>query len=43
LVARDAFTVQGVQIKPFLPAWIYLLLVAVGLVGGWLREGRRSS
>ena len=43
LVARDAFTVQGVQIKPFLPAWIYLLLVAAALVGGWLREGRRFS
>ena len=43
LVARDAFTVQGVQIKPFLPAWIYLLLAAAALVGGWLREGRRFS
>ena len=43
LVARNAFVVQGVQIKPFLPAWIYLLLAAVGLVSGWLREGRRFS
>ena len=43
LVARDAFVVQGVQIKPFLPAWIYLLLAAGALVGGWLREGRRFS
>ena len=43
LVARDAFVVQGVQIKPFLPAWIYMLLAAAALVGGWLREGRRFS
>jgi hypothetical protein len=43
LVARDAFVVQGVQIKPLLPSWIYLLLAAAALVGGWLREGRRFS
>ena len=42
LVARDAYTVQGVQIAPFLPAWIYLLLSAAGLLAGWLREGRRT-
>ena len=42
LVARDAYTVQGVQIAPFVPAWIYLLLSAAGLLAGWLREGRRN-
>jgi hypothetical protein len=42
LVARDAYTVRGVQIAPFVPAWIYLLLSAAGLLAGWLREGRRT-
>ena len=43
LVARDAYTVQNIDIKPFLSEWVYLLLAAVGLVAGWLREGRRVS
>tara|TARA_B100000780_G_scaffold87491_1_gene60204 strand:+ start:1480 stop:3540 length:2061 start_codon:yes stop_codon:yes gene_type:complete len=43
LVARDAYTVQDIEIKSFLPAWAYLLLASGGLVAGWLREGRRVS
>ena len=40
LVSREAYVVQGVEIRQFLPAWAYLILAALGLLIGWLREGR---
>ncbi|MDB0018577.1 hypothetical protein N9D84_05040 [Planktomarina temperata] len=40
LVSREAYVVQGVEIGQFLPAWVYLIFAALGLLIGWLREGR---
>ena len=40
LVPREAYVVQGVEIGQLLPAWVYLILAALGLLAGWLREGR---
>ena len=40
LVSREAYVVQGVEIRQFLPAWVYLIFAALGLLIGWLREGR---
>ncbi len=41
LTPRDAYLTADVSIRPFLPAWLMLLLAAVLSVGAWLREGRR--
>jgi hypothetical protein len=30
-----------VTVNPLLPAWIFLLLASLLVVGAWLREGRR--
>ena len=40
LVSREAYVVQGVEIGQFLPAWVYLIFAGLGLLTGWLREGR---
>mgnify|MGYP006957438292 FL=1 len=40
LVSRKAYVVQGVEIGQFLPAWVYLIFASLGLLAGWLREGR---
>ena len=40
LVSREAYVVQGVEIGQFLPAWVYLIFAGLGLLAGWLREGR---
>ena len=40
LVSREAYVVQGVEIGQFLPAWVYLIFASLGLLAGWLREGR---
>ena len=40
LVSRESYVVRGVEIGQFLPAWVYLIFAALGLLTGWLREGR---
>ena len=37
---NDAYTVQGVDMRPVLPAWLALLTVLGGLGLAWWREGR---
>ena len=41
LTPRDAYLTTDVSVRPFLPAWLLLLLAAALSIGAWLREGRR--
>ncbi len=41
ITPREAYRTADVTIRPFLPAWAFLLLSAGLVVGAWLREGRR--
>ena len=36
-----AFQTADVSINPVLPAWAFLLLASLLMIGAWLREGRR--
>ena len=40
LLPRQAYVTTDVSIRPFLPAWVYVLLAAGLSVLAWLREGR---
>lgn len=40
---RDAATVTGLQRRPVLPGWAWLVLIAGLILIGWLSEGRRSG
>ena len=42
LTPRDAYETRNVRQTELLPGWLVLLLAAGFLLGGWLREGRRS-
>ena len=37
---REAATVTGLERRPLLPGWAWLLLIAGLILAGWLREGR---
>lgn len=41
LTPRNAYLTADVSIRPFLPAWLMLLLAASLSIAAWLREGRR--
>ncbi len=41
ITPRDAYRTADISIMPILPAWAFLLLAALLMVGAWLREGRR--
>lgn len=41
ITPRGAFQTAEVRINPLLPAWAFLLLASLLIVGAWLREGRR--
>lgn len=38
---RGAYQTADITITPLLPAWAFLLLASLLIVGAWLREGRR--
>ena len=38
---RGAYQTADVSISPLLPAWAFLVLASLLMVGAWLREGRR--
>ncbi len=38
---RDAYQTADISITPLLPAWAFLLLASLLMIGAWLREGRR--
>ncbi|KAA2315713.1 hypothetical protein DL237_02185 [Pseudooceanicola sediminis] len=41
LTPRDAYETRNVTQTPLLPPWLVLLLSALMILAGWLREGRR--
>ncbi len=41
ITPRGAYRTADVTVTPVLPAWAFLLLAALLIVGAWLREGRR--
>ena len=41
IIPRDAYRSADISIMPLLPAWAFLLLASLLMVGAWLREGRR--
>lgn len=41
ITPRDAFRTAEISVTPLLPAWAFLLLASLLMVGAWLREGRR--
>lgn len=41
ITPRGAFQTAEVSINPLLPAWAFLLLASLLVIGAWLREGRR--
>ncbi len=42
IAPREAFQTADITITPLLPAWAFLLLASLLIVGAWLREGRRT-
>ena len=41
ITPRQAFRTADISITPLLPAWAFLLLASLLMIGAWLREGRR--
>jgi len=41
ITPRDAFRTADIRITPLLPAWAFVLLAGLLMLGAWLREGRR--
>jgi hypothetical protein len=41
ITPRGAYRTADISISPLLPAWAWLLLASVLIIGAWLREGRR--
>ncbi len=41
ITPREAYRTAEISITSLLPAWAYLLLASLLIVGAWLREGRR--
>ncbi|EYD77317.1 Threonine dehydrogenase [Rubellimicrobium mesophilum DSM 19309] len=41
ITPRQAFLTADISIMPLLPAWAFLLLSALLILGAWVREGRR--
>jgi len=41
ITPREAYRTADISITSLLPAWAYLLLASLLIVGAWLREGRR--
>jgi hypothetical protein len=41
ITPREAYLTADISIAPLLPAWAFLLLASLLILGAWLREGRR--
>jgi hypothetical protein len=37
---NGSYTVTGVTMRPFLPAWLYATALLALLIGAWWQEGR---
>lgn len=40
ITPRGAYQTADIRITPLLPAWLFLMIAAVLIIGAWLREGR---
>ena len=43
LVPRGAYASGDIQVSPFLPAWLWLVLAAAAAIAAWAVEGRRGG
>ena len=41
ITPRNAFETADISITPLLPAWAFLLMASLMIIGAWIREGRR--
>jgi hypothetical protein len=41
ITPREAYLTADIRISPVLPAWAFLLLASLLILGAWVREGRR--
>jgi hypothetical protein len=41
ITPREAYVTADIQVTALLPAWAFLLLASLLILGAWLREGRR--
>ena len=41
ITPRGAYRTADISITPLLPAWAFLLLASLLVIGAWIREGRR--
>ncbi|SFS00452.1 hypothetical protein [Yoonia litorea] len=41
ITPREAYRTVDISITPILPAWAFVLLASLLMIGAWLREGRR--
>ncbi|MEL6517520.1 MAG: hypothetical protein AAFQ39_07370 [Pseudomonadota bacterium] len=42
ITPREAYLTADITVRPFLPAWLWLMIAAALAVGAWLWEGRRG-
>jgi len=41
IIPQDAYRTANVTVTPFMPAWAFLLIASILILGAWLREGHR--
>lgn len=42
ITPRNAYLTRDVTVTPFLPAWLFLMIAALLMIGAWLYEGRKT-
>lgn len=43
ITPREAFLTADITVRPFLPAWLWLMVAGLLAIGAWLWEGRRGG
>jgi hypothetical protein len=41
ITPREAYQTADITITPLLPAWVFMLLASLLIIGAWVREGRQ--